>query len=65
MVGSSPKPTVACRICSNPTPMLGTKLCDRCWELEKRIHADPELAQRILEGLKKRDNSGSPEAGGR
>jgi hypothetical protein len=28
--------------------MTGTQLCDRCWELEKRIKADPELARRIL-----------------
>lgn len=38
--------TVPCRICTVPTPMLGTKLCDRCWELETRIHADLILARR-------------------
>lgn len=40
--------TVPCRICGNQTPMTGTKLCDRCWELKKRIHADPAIAERIL-----------------
>ena len=43
--------TVACSICGTPTPMLGTKLCDRCWELKTRIEADPELAQKILDSL--------------
>lgn len=28
--------------------MLGTKLCDPCWELEHRIKLDPELARRML-----------------
>ena len=28
--------------------MTGTKLCDRCWELERRIQADPTLARKIL-----------------
>lgn len=31
--------------------MLGTGLCDRCWELEQRIQADPELALRILKTI--------------
>lgn len=29
--------TVACRFCKAPTPMTGTKLCDPCWEVDKRI----------------------------
>lgn len=40
--------TVPCELCSMPTPMTGTKRCDRCWELEHRIHGDPELARKIL-----------------
>ena len=40
--------TVACGLCSTPTTKLGTKRCDRCWELETRIKADPTLAARIL-----------------
>lgn len=39
---------IPCRLCEKPTPMLGTKLCDRCWELETRIRNDPELALKIL-----------------
>lgn len=42
------RPTVNCRICGTPTPMLGTERCDRCWELERRIRFDPEIARRIL-----------------
>lgn len=30
---------VACTICDDPTPMLGTKLCDRCWELEGKFNS--------------------------
>jgi hypothetical protein len=40
--------TCPCRLCTKPTPMLGTKLCDRCWELERRIECDRELALKIL-----------------
>ena len=39
---------IPCRLCKKPTPMLGTKLCDRCWELETRINIDPEIAIKIL-----------------
>ena len=42
---------IPCRLCEEPTPMLGTKLCDRCWELETRIHMNPEIATRILNKL--------------
>lgn len=45
--------TIPCRICGEQTPMLGTKLCDRCWELETRIHHDPELARKILFAMSK------------
>lgn len=43
--------TIPCRICGKQTDCLGTELCNRCWELEHRIHADPELARRILEKI--------------
>lgn len=46
------EPTVPCRICSKPTPMLGTKLCDRCWQLESAIRHSPALAEKILKELK-------------
>jgi hypothetical protein len=43
--------TVACEICGASTPMINTKRCDRCWELERRIHDDPELARKILAAM--------------
>lgn len=43
--------TVPCGVCSEPTPMLGTKRCDRCYELELRIRRNPELARQILDAL--------------
>ena len=42
--------TVACTVCGDQTRWLGTKLCDRCWELKNRIEQDPWLALRILVG---------------
>lgn len=45
--------TTACTLCDKQTPMLGTKLCDRCWELQSRIKSDPELARAILEEVDK------------
>ncbi|MHC4296504.1 MAG: hypothetical protein ACYS7Y_04325 [Planctomycetota bacterium] len=29
--------TIPCAICGRPTPMLGTKRCDLCWEIERRM----------------------------
>jgi len=31
------KETVPCTICGDPTWMLGTKLCDACWEFDHRV----------------------------
>lgn len=42
---------IPCRLCKKPTSFLGTKLCNRCWELETRIRNDPELALKILEDI--------------
>ncbi|HEY6923260.1 MAG TPA: hypothetical protein VI653_07325 [Steroidobacteraceae bacterium] len=42
---------VPCRLCSAPTRMLGTKLCDGCYELESRIKGNPDLARKILSAL--------------
>ena len=42
--------TVPCRLCSQPTLMLGTKLCDRCWGIEHRVQSDPLIALRVLVG---------------
>lgn len=30
-------PTVPCSTCGTPTPQLGTKLCDPCWEVQYRL----------------------------
>lgn len=45
------RPTVPCQLCSKQTPMLDTKLCDRCWELKTRIESDPELAQIVIDKI--------------
>lgn len=37
-----------CDLCEQPTTNGGTKRCDRCWELERRIEADPKIAAAIL-----------------
>ena len=52
------KKTAACRICGKPTKMLGTRLCDRCWELETRIEMAPDIAKRILAALDVRAPAG-------
>ena len=43
--------TCLCEICGDVTPYTGTRRCNRCWELEKRITSDPHLARKILENL--------------
>jgi len=43
--------TTPCKLCATPTPMLGTRLCGRCWELDRRVRAAPEIARRILAEL--------------
>ena len=40
--------TVPCKLCKIQTPMLGTKLCDPCWELSWRIEMNPKIARIIL-----------------
>jgi len=42
---------VDCRICGDKTDFLGTKLCNRCWELERRIGMDLEIAKKIIATL--------------
>lgn len=43
--------TVACKWCEEETFSIGTRECDRCWELRHRIERDPTLAKRILSGV--------------
>lgn len=49
--------TVPCELCGVPTQMLGTKRCNRCWELENRIRDNPDIAEHILQREKKRDDA--------
>lgn len=37
-----------CSLCGQPAAPLSTIRCDRCWELERRISDNPELARGIL-----------------
>jgi len=45
--------TVECKYCKTQTTYTGTKLCDRCYELEKRISKDVDLAEKIMNEIKK------------
>lgn len=43
--------SVPCKYCGKPTPMLGTKLCDSCWELASRIgRAKRDVLDNIIIG---------------
>lgn len=43
-------PLVNCKYCDSPTPHLGTKMCDSCWELERRIRNAPkQMLRKILD----------------
>lgn len=50
-------PTVPCKYCGIPTHMTGTKLCDGCWETERRVTSNPELARRILAEMETINNA--------
>jgi len=43
--------TIPCRLCGRPTPMLGTKLCNPCWETDRAVTSNPDLARKILAGM--------------
>jgi hypothetical protein len=45
------EPTIPCKYCSKPTPMICTQLCNRCWELSHRIDSvgSVALARMILD----------------
>ena len=45
--------TVPCIYCGQPTPMLATRLCNNCWELDRRMRADPALARKILDAVER------------
>lgn len=48
--------TVPCTRCGTPTPMLGTRLCDPCWERQRHVTEEEEalikLGARVLEILR-------------
>lgn len=29
--------TCPCKFCGDPTPMLGAKMCNGCWEVERNL----------------------------
>lgn len=39
---------VPCKWCSRDTDMTGTKMCDGCWELDRRVRMDPVLTRKML-----------------
>lgn len=47
-------PVILCKWCGSSTHFLGTKMCDRCYELESRIEADLELAERMVKEISSR-----------
>lgn len=49
--------TIPCKLCGRLTPMLGTRLCNPCWELKHRVLANPELAKKIIAEADKGNNS--------
>lgn len=42
---------VPCKICTTPTLMQGTKLCDRCYEIESRARLYPDDVEQVLNYL--------------
>lgn len=39
---------IKCTMCGEGTTMLGTELCDRCYELDSRIRANLVIAERLV-----------------
>ena len=39
---------ITCQWCGSSDGLVGTEMCNRCWELDQRIGRDPELAEKIL-----------------
>jgi hypothetical protein len=44
----TPQTPTTCSLCGEPKGMAYTARCDRCWELERRIEADPDIAKKII-----------------
>lgn len=44
--------TVPCVICGEQTPYISTELCNKCWEISRRIRSNPVLLKKIVAYLK-------------
>ena len=44
---------VDCKHCGTKTRMIGTGMCDRCWELDTRIRYDFTIAEKIFKIVEK------------
>lgn len=53
------KETIPCKWCGKQTPMLGTKMCNGCWELDTRISHDLDLAERMVEHFRSENSQPS------
>lgn len=44
--------TISCKWCEEQILYVGTKMCNRCWELDTRISCDLDLAERMVKHFK-------------
>lgn len=42
-----------CKFCSKPTRSIATSLCNWCWELKTRIASNIQVAEKVIQELKK------------
>jgi len=47
--------TVPCKWCGEPTRMLGTRMCNFCWEMHWRIRRRPDIAKEIIRSIELAD----------
>lgn len=45
--------TVSCVVCGEQTYLVRTRLCDFCYDLDRRIRQNPYAADRIIKNIKK------------
>ena len=50
--------TIPCKWCGEQTPMLDTKTCNKCWELETRILANINLTKKMISALEEKTKDG-------
>lgn len=51
---------IPCKFCNAETTMLGTELCDPCWELDSRIRNSPDKAGLLVTYYKKNPKADTP-----